>query len=172
MDPDWATHQMSAAADAVGVDLDIKGGRHYTVRQLLAAGFDRRNTAARLGHSGVGATTLRHYADPVPEAGRRAATYLSRLTSTPPQRPRRVDNSSSSHPGVRTLLAELAVLYRAQSDLLPSCAILRSRRRRCAAPLARRRSRTLTRHAALQVATVFLAFRLSSSQAPRQGRPS
>jgi integrase/DNA-binding transcriptional regulator YhcF (GntR family) len=79
--PDWATHQISAAADAVGVDLDIKGGRHYTASQLLAAGFDRRNTAARLGHSGGGATTLRHYADPVPEADRRAATYLSRLTS-------------------------------------------------------------------------------------------
>ena len=79
--PDWATHRISAAADAVGVDLDIKGGRHYTASQLLAAGFDRRNTAARLGHSGGGATTLRHYADPVPEADRRAATYLSRLTS-------------------------------------------------------------------------------------------
>ena len=79
--PDWATHQISASADAVGVDLDIKGGRHYTASQLLAAGFDRRNTAARLGHSGGGATTLRHYADPVPEADRRAAMYLSRLTS-------------------------------------------------------------------------------------------
>jgi integrase len=79
--PDWVTHKISDAADAAGVDLDIKGGRHYTASQLLAAGFDRRNTAARLGHSGGGATTLRHYADPVPEADRRAATYLSRLTS-------------------------------------------------------------------------------------------
>jgi len=40
--------------------------------QLLAAGLDRRNTAARLGDSGGGATTPRHYADPVPEADRRA----------------------------------------------------------------------------------------------------
>jgi integrase len=79
--PDWVSHKIAAAADAAGVDLDIKGGRHYTASQLLAAGFDRRNTAARLGHSGGGATTLRHYADPVPEADRRAATYLSRLTS-------------------------------------------------------------------------------------------
>jgi integrase len=79
--PDWVTHKIADAADAAGVDLDIKGGRHYTASQLLAAGFDRRNTAARLGHSGGGATTLRHYADPVPEADRRAATYLSRLTS-------------------------------------------------------------------------------------------
>jgi integrase len=81
--PDWVSHKIAAAADAAGVGLDIKGGRHYTASQLLAAGFDRRNTAARLGHSGGGATTLRHYADPVPEADRRAATYLSRLTSNP-----------------------------------------------------------------------------------------
>jgi integrase len=79
--PDWATHQISAAADAVGVELDIKGGRHYTASQLLAGGFDLRNTAARLGHSGGGATTLRHYADPVPEVDRRAAAYLAQLTA-------------------------------------------------------------------------------------------
>ena len=68
-----------------GVGLDIKGGRHYTASQLLAGGFDLRNTAARLGHSGGGATTLRHYADPVPEVDRRAAAYLAQLTarSTP-----------------------------------------------------------------------------------------
>lgn len=52
--PDWATHRIGDAADAAGVDLDIKGGRRYTASQLLAAGFDRRNTAARLGHSGGG----------------------------------------------------------------------------------------------------------------------
>jgi integrase/DNA-binding transcriptional regulator YhcF (GntR family) len=79
--PDWVTHKIAAAARAAGVGLDIKGGRHYTASQLLAAGFDRRNTAARLGHSGGGATTLRHYADPVPEVDRRAAAYLAQLTS-------------------------------------------------------------------------------------------
>lgn len=79
--PDWVTHQIAAAADAAGVKFDIKGGRHYTASQLLAGGFDLRNTAARLGHSGGGATTLRHYADPVPEVDRRAATYLAQLTS-------------------------------------------------------------------------------------------
>jgi integrase len=83
--PDWVTHQIAAAADKAGVELDIKGGRHYTASQLLAGGFDLRNTAARLGHSGGGATTLRHYADPVPEVDRRAAAYLAQLTarSTP-----------------------------------------------------------------------------------------
>ena len=81
--PDWVTHQIAAAADAAGVDLDIKGGRHYTASQLLDGGFDLRNTAARLGHSGGGATTLRHYADPVPEVDRRAATYLAKLTGRP-----------------------------------------------------------------------------------------
>jgi integrase len=81
--PDWATHKVAEAADAVGVELDIKGGRHYTASQLLAGGFDLRNTAARLGHSGGGATTLRHYADPVPEVDRRAAAYLAQLTAGP-----------------------------------------------------------------------------------------
>jgi integrase len=74
----------ASAADIAGVEFDIKGGRHYTASQLLAGGFDLRNTATRLGHSG-GATTLRHYADPVPEVDRRAAAYLAQLTarSTP-----------------------------------------------------------------------------------------
>ena len=81
--PDWVTHRVSDAADAAGVELDIKGGRHYTASQLLAGGFDLRNTAARLGHSGGGATTLRHYADPVPKVDRRAAAYLAQLTAGP-----------------------------------------------------------------------------------------
>ncbi|MGH3221847.1 MAG: hypothetical protein ACRDPY_24650 [Streptosporangiaceae bacterium] len=50
---------------------------------LLAGGFDLRNTAARLGHSGGGATALRHYADPVPEVDWRAAAYLAKLTVGP-----------------------------------------------------------------------------------------
>jgi len=79
--PDWATHRVAAAAAAAGVELDIKGGRHYTASQLLAGGFDLRNTATRLGHSDGGATTLRHYADPVPEVDRRAAAYLAQLTA-------------------------------------------------------------------------------------------
>ena len=45
--------------------------------QLLAGGLDLRNTAARLGHSGGGATNLRHYADPVPEVDWRAAAYAN-----------------------------------------------------------------------------------------------
>ena len=66
-------------------DRSHKALRHYTASQLLADGIDLRNTAARLGHSGGGATTLRHYADPVPEVDRRAAAYLAQLTagSTP-----------------------------------------------------------------------------------------
>ena len=47
--PDWGTHQIATAADAAGVELDIEGWRHYTASQLLAGGFDLRNTAARLG---------------------------------------------------------------------------------------------------------------------------
>jgi DNA-binding transcriptional regulator YhcF (GntR family) len=60
--PDWASHKVGDLAAAVEVKLNIKGLRHYTASQLLAARFDLRNTAARLGHSGGGrrpcATTL------------------------------------------------------------------------------------------------------------------
>ena len=68
-------------AAAAGVKLNIKGLRHYTASQLLAARFDLGNTAARLGHGSGGATTLRHYADPVSEVDRRAAAYLAQLTA-------------------------------------------------------------------------------------------
>ena len=81
------THRVCDLAKAASVDLDIKGIRHYTASQLLAAGFDLGNTAARLGHSGGGATTLKHYADPVSEVDRRAAAYLAQLTTRPEPRP-------------------------------------------------------------------------------------
>ncbi len=79
--PDWTTHKATDLAAAVGVKLNIKGLRHYTASQLLAARFDLRNTAARLGHGSGGATTLRYYADPVSEVDRRAAAYLAQLTA-------------------------------------------------------------------------------------------
>ena len=79
--PDWTTHKASDLAAAAGVKLNIKGLRHYTASQLLAARFDLRNTAARLGHGSGGATTLRHYADPISEVDRRAAAYLAQLTA-------------------------------------------------------------------------------------------
>jgi integrase len=79
--PDWVSHQVADLADGAGVDLNIKKLRHYTASQLLAARFDLRNTAARLGHGSGGATTLRHYADPVSEVDRRAAAYLAQLTA-------------------------------------------------------------------------------------------
>ena len=63
------------------MELDIKGGRDYTASQLLAGGFDLRNTAARLGHSGGGATTLRHYANPVPDTAARLATVAMEISS-------------------------------------------------------------------------------------------
>jgi integrase len=79
--PDWATHKVAEVAEVAGVALNIKALRHYTASQLLAGGIDLRNTAARLGHGDGGATTLRHYADPVSEVDRRAAAYLADLTS-------------------------------------------------------------------------------------------
>jgi hypothetical protein len=35
--PDWVTHQIAAAAEAAGVDLDIKGGRRYTAASFSPA---------------------------------------------------------------------------------------------------------------------------------------
>ena len=72
-----ATARSGYMAAAAGGKLNIKGLRHYTASQLLAARFDLRNTAARLGHGSGAATTLRHYADPVSEVDRRAAAYLA-----------------------------------------------------------------------------------------------
>ncbi len=75
-----AAGAISAMACAIGA-ASARAAREHTSSQLLAGGFDLRNTAARLGHSGGGATTLRHYADPVPEVDRRAAAYLAKLTA-------------------------------------------------------------------------------------------
>jgi integrase len=79
--PDWVTHKVTEIAQTAGVALNTKALRHYSASQLLAGGIDLRNTAARLGHGGGGATTLRHYADPVSEVDRRAAAYLAQLTA-------------------------------------------------------------------------------------------
>jgi integrase len=79
--PDWVTHKVTEIVRTAGVGLSIKALRHYSASQLLAGGIDLRNTAARLGHGGGGATTLRHYADPISEVDRRAAAYLARLTA-------------------------------------------------------------------------------------------
>ena len=79
--PDWLTHKVAEVAHGAGISLSVKSLRHYTASQLLAGGIDLRNTAARLGHGGGGATTLRHYADPVSEVDRRAAALLAQLTT-------------------------------------------------------------------------------------------
>ena len=80
-EPNWVTKKVSDIAAAAGVAMTVKSLRHYPASQLLAGGIDLRNTAARLGHGGGGATTLRHYADPVSEVDRRAAAYLANLTN-------------------------------------------------------------------------------------------
>jgi integrase len=79
--PDWTSHQVAMIASRAGVSMNVKSLRHYTATQLLSGGIDLRNTAARLGHGDGGATTLKHYADPISEVDRRAATYLSDLTA-------------------------------------------------------------------------------------------
>jgi hypothetical protein len=50
----------------------------------VTARFGLQNTAARHGHGhgDGGATTLRHYSDPVSEVDRRAAAYLADLTGS------------------------------------------------------------------------------------------
>jgi integrase len=79
--PDWTSHQVAMIASRAGVSMNVKSLRHYTATQLLGGGIDLRNTAARLGHGDGGATTLKHYADPLSEVDRRAAAYLSDLTA-------------------------------------------------------------------------------------------
>ena len=56
---DWVTHRVCDLAKAAGVDLDIKGIRHYTASQLLAAGM-----------AGSGRAT-------VPKGGERIAAAVS-----------------------------------------------------------------------------------------------
>lgn len=75
--PDWTTHQVINMAKDNGLSINIKALRHYTATQLLAAGVDIRNTAARLGHGSGGATTLRVYAHPVESVDQRAAELLA-----------------------------------------------------------------------------------------------
>jgi hypothetical protein len=62
--PDWVSHRVAEVAAGAGVELDIKGGRHYTASQLLAGGFDLRNTAAR--HPEPGRPRQHHRRQPPP----------------------------------------------------------------------------------------------------------
>lgn len=50
--------------------------RQYSATELVAAGFDVRTIAGRLGHGGGGTTTLRVYSAWVSEAHQRAAAAL------------------------------------------------------------------------------------------------
>ena len=75
--PDHFTHDYRALADEVGVAEPLKNLRHFNATQLLAAGVDLRTTAARLGHSDGGATTLRVYASSTRPADQRAAELLA-----------------------------------------------------------------------------------------------
>ena len=80
--PDWLTHKVAEIAQRRRESASTSRRCATTpASQLLAGGIDLRNTAARLGHGGGGATTLRHYADPVSEVDRRAAAYLAQLTA-------------------------------------------------------------------------------------------
>ena len=104
--PDWVSHKVGNLAEMGGVHLNVRKMRHYTASQLLAGGFDLQNTAARLGHVGGGATTLKHYADPVPEVDRRAAAYLAELTDSA---------AASSRPGTdRSKLPLASHMFRDQ----------------------------------------------------------
>lgn len=75
--PDWTSHQVMNLAKNNGLSINVKALRHYTATQLLAAGVDIRNTAARLGHGSGGATTLRVYAHPVGSVDKSAAELLA-----------------------------------------------------------------------------------------------
>lgn len=90
--PDWATHKASDLAAAAGVKLNIKGLRHYAASQLLAARFDLRNTAARLGHGSGGAT-----AAPLRRSFIRGRPASRRLSSTTQRRIRNPERLTLGH---------------------------------------------------------------------------
>ena len=109
--PDWATHRVADLAAAAGVELNIKAMRHYTASQLLAAGFDLGNTAARLGHSGGGATTLKHYATQSPRSTG-APPLTSRSSPRAGQRAADSDHTEVSSP----MIPAISLLAAAGSD--------------------------------------------------------
>ena len=80
--PGWGTSRSARSARSRGPIPDTFYARLKECGDLAcsAARLDLQNTAARLGHGGGGATTLKHYADPDSEVDRRAAAYLAELT--------------------------------------------------------------------------------------------
>jgi integrase len=74
--PDSLTHRYGRLATKLGIDTHLHALRHYTATELLAAGFDLRTVAGRLGHGGGGATTLRVYAAWSAATDQRAAAFL------------------------------------------------------------------------------------------------
>jgi integrase len=81
--PDSVTQRFRRLANRYGVPAQIKGLRHYSATQLLAAGVDLRTVAGRLGHGGGGATTLRVYSHWVVAADRRASEVLGKAMRRP-----------------------------------------------------------------------------------------
>ena len=79
--PDWVTHRVAEPRTRPGWNSTSRAAGITPPASSSPAASTCGNTAARLGHSGGGATTLRHYADPVPEVDRRAAAYLAQLTA-------------------------------------------------------------------------------------------
>jgi integrase len=57
--------------------------RHYSATELIAAGFDLRTVAGRLGHGSGGATTRKVYAAWVEEASGKAADTMAAVTPRP-----------------------------------------------------------------------------------------
>ncbi len=76
MHPDSLTHRYGRLATRLGIDTHLHALRHYSATELLAAGFDLRTVAGRLGHGGGGATTLRVYAAWSAATDQRAAAFL------------------------------------------------------------------------------------------------
>lgn len=84
--PDSVSQRYGRLVERLGIDTSIRKLRTYNATELLTAGLDLRTAAGRLGHSGGGVTTMKHYVPWTSEADQRAA---GSIVPRVPARPRR-----------------------------------------------------------------------------------
>jgi len=99
--PDSVSERYRNLPRRLRIETSLDKLRHYTAAELISAGVDIRTFAGRLGHSGVGTTTLRTYTAWVSEADQRTAGDLAARTPAHPNLasvlPRRLTLSRQDH---------------------------------------------------------------------------
>lgn len=76
--PDYLSNSFAKLCKETGVRCRFHDLRHFAATQMIGAGVDVRTVAGRLGHADA-STTLRIYADALPERDREAAGVLGAL---------------------------------------------------------------------------------------------